>query len=119
MLSYAAIDLPGNRWNSRGLIDPKSTPEQLDQLKPAEHVRADTPPTFIWGTTTDELVPPDNATKMYNALVNAKVPAELHIFARGRHGLGLGMTEPALNLWPTLLQNWLEGQALIGAKVTN
>lgn len=119
VLSYAAIDRAGNGWTARGLVDPKNTPEQLDQLKPAEHVRADTPPTFLWGTTTDELVPPDNLTRMYLALVNAKVPAELHIFARGRHGLGLGMTEPALSVWPTLLQNWLEAQALIGAKVTN
>jgi len=117
VLSYAAIDLPGNRWDARGLIGPKLTPEQLDQLKPADHVRADTPPTFLWTTTTDELVPPDNSTKMYNALIAAKVPAELHIFARGRHGMGLGMTDPALSVWPTLLQNWLEDQALIGAKV--
>jgi len=53
---------------------------------------------------------------MYDALTAAKVPAELHVFAKGRHGMGLGMTDPALSVWPTLLQNWLEGLGMIGAK---
>ncbi|MBU6392984.1 MAG: alpha/beta hydrolase [Sphingomonadales bacterium] len=114
VLSYAAINLPDNRWNARGLIGPSTPQASLAQLRPDQNVRADTPPTFIWMTTTDELVPPTNATLMYNALNAAKVPAELHIFAKGRHGLGLGMTDPALSLWPTLLQNWLEGLHLIG-----
>jgi hypothetical protein len=25
----------------------------------------------------------------------------------GRHGLGFGMTEPTLRIWPTLLEGWL------------
>lgn len=86
-------------------------------MKPATNVRADTPPTFLWTTTTDEVLPPTNSTRMYDALVAAKVPAELHIFARGRHGMGLAMTDPALSVWPMLLQNWLEGLGMIGDKV--
>jgi hypothetical protein len=35
------------------------------------------------------------------------VPAELHVFKEGRHGTGLGMPDPALSQWPTLLANWL------------
>jgi acetyl esterase/lipase len=116
VLSYAAIDLPSNRWDARGLIDAKTPPAVQAQLRPATNVRPDTPPTFLWATTTDELVPPTNATLMYDALVAAKVPAELHVFAKGRHGMGLGMTDPALSVWPTLLQNWLEGLGMIGAK---
>jgi acetyl esterase/lipase len=118
ILSYAAIDLPSNRWKHRELIDEQTPAAVLAQLNPAAHVRQDTPPTFLWATTTDELVPPENATLMYNALVAAKVPAELHIFAKGRHGLGLGLTDPALSVWPTLLQNWLEGLGVIGPRAT-
>lgn len=117
VLGYAAIDLPGNRWDSRGLTNAKTPPASLPQLRPAANVRADCPPTFLWATTTDELVPATNATLMYDALVAAKVPAELHIFAQGRHGMGLGMTDPALSIWPTLMQNWLEGLGMIGATV--
>ena len=114
VLGYAAIDLPNNRWTQNGLIG-KNTPEaSLSQLRPLENIRPDTPPTFLFHTTTDELVPSDNAARMYQALVKAKVPAELHIFANGRHGLGLAMTDPALSLWPSLLQNWLQGLNIVG-----
>ncbi|WP_408591391.1 alpha/beta hydrolase [Novosphingobium sp.] len=116
VLGYAAIDLPSNHWNANVLSGEKPTPATLSEIRPAEHVRSDTPPTFLWATTADQVVPPTNATLMYNALVAAKVPAELHIFANGRHGMGLGMTDPALSVWPTLLQNWLEGLGMIGAK---
>jgi len=116
VLGYAAIDLPSNRWNSRGLIGPKTPEAALAQLNPAANVRADTPPTFIFHTTTDELVPSTNATMMYDALIAAKVPAELHIFANGRHGLGLGMTDPDLSIWPMLMENWLAGIGMIGPK---
>ena len=88
-------------------------------MSPAQNVRADTPPTFIWQTTRDELVPPRNATLMYDALVAKKVPAELHIFANGRHGLGLGMTDAALSAWPSLLRTWLEGLGIIGYAKSN
>lgn len=83
VLGYAAIDLRSNRWNSRGQIGPMTPPETIGQVNPVENVRADSPPTFLWQTTTDELVPPANATRMYDALVAAKVPAELQIFAKG------------------------------------
>ena len=39
--------------------------------------------------------------------VKAGVPSELHVFANGPHGTGLGKGDPALDLWPTLLENWL------------
>ena len=78
-------------------------------MSPAENVSARTPPTFIFHTSTDELVAPAHSITYYNALRAANVPAELHIFAQGRHGLGLAMTDPALSLWPLLLQNWLQG----------
>lgn len=52
---------------------------------------------------------------MYDALLAAGVPVEMHVFAKVRHGAGLGMTDPALSLWPTLLQNWLSGLGIIGS----
>lgn len=116
VLSYAAIDLADNHWDTSGVTGKDTPPATLGALNPAKNVRSDTPPTFLWQTTTDELVPPTDATEMYDALVKARVPAELHIFAHGRHGLGLGMTDPALSVWPALLQTWLEGLGMIGSK---
>ncbi|MDE2436751.1 MAG: alpha/beta hydrolase, partial [Sphingomonadales bacterium] len=113
VLGYPAINLPDNRWNTLGLIDGSTPKAALSQLRPADNVRHDSPPAFIFHTTADELVPSTNATLFYDALVKAGVPAELHIFAKGRHGLGLGFTDPAASVWPDLLRAWLRGQGFL------
>jgi len=97
------------------VVDPAAT----DQVVPTRKVSSKTPPTFIFHTSTDELVSPKNATAFYVALLAVDVPAELHIFAAGRHGLGLAMTDPALAAWPSLLASWLRGQNLIGGVVVS
>ena len=51
--------------------------------------------------------------RFYLALRKAKVPAEMHIFENGPHGVGLALDDPALSLWPTLLTNWLRGRGLL------
>ena len=49
----------------------------------------------------------------YTALTTAGVPAELHIFRHGRHGSGLGSGDAALDVWPSLLEQWLRDQGLL------
>ena len=49
----------------------------------------------------------------YLALRKAGVPAEMHIFRDGPHGVGLGMMDRALSEWPTLLRNWLRATGVI------
>ncbi|MGD0736733.1 MAG: alpha/beta hydrolase [Terracidiphilus sp.] len=78
---------------------------------------ADTPPTFIV-QAEDDPVHVENAVVYFLQLKNAKVPAELHIYAQGGHGYGLRRTEnppgskPTLGLpvtmWPYLMETWLE-----------
>jgi len=63
--------------------------ELLDIVSPALHVTENTPPTFLWATAGDELVPVENTTRMANALAQADVPFETHIFEGGPHGLSL------------------------------
>ena len=76
-------------------------------------VTKDTPPTFIYHTFTDQTVPVEQPLRFYDALVKAGVPSELHIFANGPHGTGLGKGDPALDQWPNLLENWLRAQGLL------
>ncbi|MBT2293134.1 alpha/beta hydrolase fold domain-containing protein, partial [Paenibacillus albidus] len=54
-----------------------------------QHVDAATPPSFIFHTVADALVPVENALAFANALDRAKVPFEMHIFQNGTHGLSL------------------------------
>jgi acetyl esterase/lipase len=80
---------------------------------PALFVSKDTPPVFIYHTTTDKTVPVEQSVEFYNALVKNGVPAEFHIFANGAHGSGLGKGDAALGQWPNLLENWMRAQGLL------
>jgi acetyl esterase/lipase len=75
-------------------------------------VDSKTPPTFIMHTHEDSVVPASQATLLYDALLKARVPAELHIFNHGDHGLGLnrGANEQdgQVSPWGSLLLSWLQ-----------
>ena len=79
-------------------------------------VTAQTPPTFLFHTTEDKTVPVENSVLFYLALRKAGVAAEMHIFERGPHGVGLALRDPALAMWPELLANWLRMRGLLSAK---
>lgn len=78
------------------------------------HVTRDTPPTFLFTTSADTTVPPENSIAFYLALHKAGVPAEMHVFESGAHGLGLALGDPVLGEWSMLLRNWLRGRGLVG-----
>ena len=76
-------------------------------------VTKDTPPTFMYHTFTDKTVPVEQGLRFYEALIKAGVPSEMHIFANGGHGSGLGKGDASLGQWPGLLETWLRGQGLL------
>jgi acetyl esterase/lipase len=86
------------------------------KYSPVRFVTSATPPTFIYGTADEKTVDVQAEIDYFAALRAAKVPAEFHCFAHGAHGSGLGSGDPALDLWPTLLDAWLRGQGFLGAK---
>jgi acetyl esterase/lipase len=88
----------------------------IELLSNERHVSAQTPPTFLFHTTADTGVPPEHSVRFYLALVKAKVPAELHIFESGPHGVGLALGDPALGAWPALLTSWLRARGLLTEK---
>jgi acetyl esterase/lipase len=91
----------------RTILGVEPTPQILDDVSPDKHVTAQTPPYFLYATTTDQAVPPLSSVVFYTALVRAGVPAEIHIFQQGPHGTALAQSYPALSAWPGLLENWL------------
>lgn len=89
----------------------------LDSVSPALHVTEKTPPTFLWATFKDTLVPVENSTRLAHALAQAGVPFEAHIFEQGKHGLSLANLATAasqLDLdadaarWIDLADAWLQ-----------
>jgi len=89
--------------------DPKLVTELSNELQ----VTAQTPPTFLFQTSTDATVPVENSVLFYLALRKAGVPAEMHIYERGPHGVGLAPTDEALSSWPARLADWLRVRGLL------
>jgi acetyl esterase/lipase len=85
------------------------------KYSPVRFVTSATPPTFIYITSDDKTVDVQASIDYFEALRAAKAPVEFHSFAHGSHGSGLGSGDPALDLWPTLLDAWLRGQGFLGA----
>jgi acetyl esterase/lipase len=100
----------------RNLLGDKPEASLIELLSNERHVTADTPPTFLFHTTADAGVPAENSVRFYLALKKAGVPAEMHVFENGPHGVGLALGDPALGTWPVLLTNWLRGRGLLDAK---
>jgi acetyl esterase/lipase len=73
---------------------------------PDIHPTAETPPTFLV-QAEDDPVHVENAVVYYMALKNAKVPAELHLYAQGGHGYGLRRTALPVTTWPQAVEIWL------------
>jgi acetyl esterase/lipase len=70
------------------------------------HPTEQTPPSFIV-QAEDDPVHVENSTVYFLALKNAKVPAEMHVYAEGGHGYGLRRTELPVTGWPQLVETWL------------
>ncbi len=73
---------------------------------PDIQVTEQTPPSFIV-QAEDDPVHVENAVVYFLALKNAKVPAELHIYAAGGHGYGLRRTALPVTTWPVSVEAWL------------
>lgn len=77
------------------------------QVSSELHVTDRTPPVFLFHTGDDAAVPVENSLMFAQACYDHKVPAALHVFAHGRHGVGLAQDEVLLRAWPELMLQWL------------
>jgi len=97
----------------RNLLGDTPDSKLIERLSADLQVTASTPPTFLFHTNADTGVVAENSVRFYLALRKAKVPAEMHIFENGPHGVGLALGDPALSAWPQLLAAWLRGRGLL------
>ena len=116
ILVYPVIEMrppDAHEGSVHALLGEHPDPKLLEYLSNDLQVTPQTPPTFLLTTSADTAVPAENAVLFYLALHKAGVPAELHVFEKGPHGIGLDLGDPALGMWPTLLANWLRGRGLL------
>jgi acetyl esterase/lipase len=116
ILGYPVISMT-EEWTHKGsrtmLLGENFDPELAKSLSGEKAVTRETPPTFIFQTTEDTVVPAENGVHYYLALRKAGVPAEMHVFEKGPHGVGLANDDAALSEWSKLLANWLRVRKLI------
>jgi acetyl esterase/lipase len=117
ILCYPVITMtpPYTHMGSRNnLLGSNPSPDLVESYSNEKQVRPDSPPTFLFHTTEDTGVPPENSILFYQALRKAHVPAELHIYEKGKHGVGLAQKDPVLSSWPDRLSAWLRQRGLLG-----
>jgi dipeptidyl aminopeptidase/acylaminoacyl peptidase len=95
------------------LLGDHPDPKLLDDLSNDQRVTPQTPPAFLFHTNADTTVAAENSVRFYLALRQAGVPAELHIYEHGPHGVGLAPTDATLSSWPARLADWLRGRGLL------
>ena len=112
-----AFDEPfTHRGSQKNLLGEDASPELIRQFSNEKQVTADTPPTFLFHTDADVAVPPENSIVFYSALKRAKVPAELHVYADGRHGVGLGRDIPGTATWSDRCREWMANSGFLSAE---
>ena len=116
ILAYPVISFTTpytHKGSMKNLLGDNPDKALVESLSNELQVTPQTPPTFLFSTNADTGVPAENAVLFYLALRKAKVPAELHVFQNGPHGVGLGNSDLALAEWPVTLANWLRVRGLI------
>ena len=116
ILLYPVISMMppiGHMGSRNNLIGTEAAPDLEQALSSHLQVNSDTPPTFLVHTSDDPGVPVENSLEFYMALLRVGVPAEMHLFETGRHGLGLGLENVAFQAWPELCIQWLRTRGML------
>jgi acetyl esterase/lipase len=85
---------------------------QDNKLAPEMTVTANTPPTFLV-QAEDDGVRVENSLFYYLALKEAKVPAEMHLYAGGGHGYGLRPSASTVTTWPKRAEEWMRSLGVL------
>jgi acetyl esterase/lipase len=119
VLAYPVVSLfdpPAHASSRRNLLGEPPDPALVELLSNERQVTPRTPPTFLFHTADDASVRAQNSVSFFEALRKAGVAAELHVFAHGKHGVGLAADDRALSAWPRLCAAWMEGLGLLKPK---
>ena len=116
ILAYPVIgfDKPyTHRGSQRNLLGDNPDPKLVQSLSNEEQVvkySATNATTWRPGISG---VPVENSIEYFKACRKHGVPAEMHLFPQGRHGLGLAKSVPGASQWPSLCEQWLRGLGVV------
>lgn len=116
MLAYPVITMTGpnaHAGSRKALLGENPTEEDLRLMSVETQVTSATPPTLLVHTQQDRLVPVENSILFYQALTRAKVPAEMYLFERGAHGIGMRSKLGTTSDWPKRAEEWLKAKGFL------
>ena len=117
ILCYAVITLGDktHQGSKNNLLGKDPDAEMVKFLSNELQVTKETPPCFVWHTAEDKAVPVENSLQFAAALQKNGVPFDLHIYQKGRHGIGLADKAPFTNAhpWSRDLVFWLKEQKFV------
>jgi len=96
-----------HKGSRRALFGDQPTPEQIESLSIENNVRTNSPPFFLVATMADKSVPVENSLRLYQALRNAGVPAEMHTYSAGAHGDSRDPQYGPTAKWPARFEEWI------------
>ncbi len=115
ILGYPVIEWgeKGHKGSFYHLLGEDLDESEYEKLSLEKRISQDTPPTFLWHTFSDPIVPVENSMDFAYALRENGIPFELHIFPEGDHGVALGNMEtnncnlPHQASWMKLACEWI------------
>jgi acetyl esterase/lipase len=116
ILAYPVVSMEHGSTHGgsrRNLLGNDPDPKLVELMSNDKQVTKETPPTFLFHTDDDKAVPVMNSVLFFAALTKNGVPAEMHIYEHGRHGVGLALNDPVLSNWPRQLELWLQGRGFL------
>ncbi|HAV64150.1 MAG TPA: endo-1,4-beta-xylanase [Verrucomicrobiales bacterium] len=117
ILCYAVISMGEHthQGSRRNLLGEDPDPALVALLSNETQVTKDTPPCFIWHTWEDKAVKLENSLQFAAALQRAGVPFDLHVYEKGRHGIGLMDQPPFANAhpWSRDLAFWFKERGIV------
>ena len=115
LLSYPVITM--GKYTHQGTAERITAMDEdlLSYYSLETQVDENTVPCFIWHTAQDAVADVRNSLLFYSALLDKGVPAEIHIYHEGKHGLVMGRAETGKEMksvqnWFPLALRWLEGR---------
>lgn len=115
ILMYPVISMEDqytHKGSQENLLGEKASKSLKSAFSTNTLVDTNTPPAFLVHATDDKAVVVANSLLYYQGLIDAQVPAELHIYKQGGHGFGMGNTQ-ANKQWPEALKLWLEATGML------
>jgi len=116
ILAYPVISFTEpwtHKGSRRNLLGDNPDPKLVESFSNERQVTAQTQPTFLFHTDEDKGVPAENSIGFYLALRKAGVPAEMHIYQNGPHGVGLASLDQVLSSWTGRLADWMRTRGLL------